>query len=229
MDLPVWQALYTELADTNFVPITVALDTRGPEAARPWIEAANPTYPCLIDQWHVVADLYGMVNVPIGVWINEDGVIVRPPETAGSVDAFRRMDRTSFSVPADALAELQGARRGYQDALRDWARNGEKSPYALSADEVRRRLTPVTDDVALAATHFRLGEHLHASGHPQSAQAEFAEAKRLQPESWAYKRQAWNLEDPLKSGGPEFWAAVDALGDDYYYKPTEGIPSARGS
>ena len=226
MDLPVWQSLYSELGSKGFVPITVALDTRGPEAARPWIEAANSTYPSLIDQWHVVADLYGMVNVPIGVWINEDGQMVRPPESAGSVDAFRRMDRTNFSIPEDARAALQGARRGYVEALRDWVSHGERSPYALSPAEVRRRLAPVTDGVALAATHFRLGEHLHAEGHPESAQMHFAEAQRLQPRSWAYKRQAWNLEDPLKSGGPEFWAAVDALGAEHYYEPVLDIPVA---
>ena len=58
---------------------------------------------------------------------------------------------------------------------------------------------------------------------PAGAAAEFAEATRLDPASWAYRRQAWNLEHPLKSGGPEFWAAVDALGDDRYYDPPEDI------
>ena len=194
-----------------------------------WIEAAKSTYPSLIDQWHVVADLYGMVNVPMGAWINEDGQMVRPPETAGSADAFRRMDRTNFTIPADALATLQGTRRGYLDALRDWVAKGERSVYALSPDEVRRRLAPVTDDVALAATHFRLGEQLHAAGNAEAAQRQFDEAKRLQPRSWAYKRQAWNLEDLLKSGGPEFWAAVDAFGAEHYYEPVLDIPVSPGT
>ena len=225
MDLPVWQALYTELADTNFVPITVALDTRGPEAARPWIEAAKPTYPSLIDRHHVVAELYDMINVPNAVWINEDGRIVRPRETAGSADAFRKMDRTNFTIPKEASDELRATRAGYLDALRDWARNGEKSPYALSEDEVLRRMAGANPDHALAATHFRMGEQLHEAGFAEDAQHHFAEAKRLRPESWSYKRQAWNLEHELKSGGPEFWAAVDALGDEAYYPPTD-IPMA---
>ncbi len=48
--------------------ITVALD-RGPDDARPWIEAATPTHPSLIDTRHVLADLYNIVNVPTVVWI----------------------------------------------------------------------------------------------------------------------------------------------------------------
>jgi hypothetical protein len=226
MDLPVWQALYNEIGDRGFVPIAVAFETRGPEAARPWIEAARPGYPALIDQWHVVADLYGMLNVPIAVWINEEGRIVRPPEPAGSVDAFRRMDHVNYTIPPEAARELQTARGAYLDALRDWVANGERSRFVLSPEEVRRRMEPVTGDAALAATEFRLGEYLYSIGRETAAQAHFAEAKRLEPESWAYKRQAWNLEDPLKSGGPEFWAAVDALGDAPYYKP---VPDIGGS
>lgn len=217
MDLPVWQALFEELSDTNFLPITVALDSRGPEAARPWIEAAKPTYPCLIDQHHLTAELYGTVNVPTAVWIDEDGTIVRPPEAAGSSDAFRQMDHTTFTIPAEALAELQASRRAYQDALRDWARNGAASPFALSPDEVRRRLQPPTDDWALAAINFRMGEDLQARDQAGRAARYFAEAQRLRPDSWSFKRQAWNLEEETKSGGPEFWAAVDALGDRPYY------------
>ena len=63
-----WQALFESLADQPFVVIAVALDQ--PEAARAWIEAASPTYPCLIDRDHHVADLFNLVNVPQAVWID---------------------------------------------------------------------------------------------------------------------------------------------------------------
>ena len=64
MDLPVWQALYEELHDRNFVVITIAMDTGGADVARQWIEPARPTHPSLIDTAHVVAELYDWVNVP---------------------------------------------------------------------------------------------------------------------------------------------------------------------
>jgi len=57
----VWQSIYVDLKDQSFVVIAVAMDDA--DAARPWIEAAKPTYPCVIDRDHHVADLYNMVNV----------------------------------------------------------------------------------------------------------------------------------------------------------------------
>jgi hypothetical protein len=219
----VWQALYTELGPKGFVPIAVAFDSAGNVAAEPWIKAANATYPCLIDRRHIVAELFDMVNVPNAVWIDERGKIVRPSEPAGSCDAFRKMDHTTFAIPPDALAELQAKRNAYLDAIRDWVANGPASKFALSESDAVRRMHTPSDDHVRAAANFRLGEYLVEKGHPQDAQKYFAEAKRLRPESWNYKRQAWALEDPMKAGGPEFWAAVDALGDHKYYPTSDDI------
>ncbi len=223
MDLPVWQALYEELGPKGFVPFAVAFDSGGNAAAEPWISAANSTYPCVIDRKHIVAELYDMVNVPSAVWIDEQGVIVRPSEPAGVTDAFRKMDRVNFSIPPAALAELQGKRKAYQDALRDWIVNGSASRFAPKRDDLVRRLHTPSDADVRAAANFRLGEHLAERGHRDAAKPYFEEAKRLRPESWNYKRQAWALEDPMKAGGPEFWAAVDALGAGRYYPGPDDI------
>jgi hypothetical protein len=223
MDLPVWQALYNQIGPSGFIVIAVAFDSAGEKAVEPWISNANPTYPCLIDRAHIVAELYDMVNVPTAVWIDERGRIVRPSEPAGVTDAFRRMDHTNFSIPPDALEELQAKRRAYLDAIRDWVAKGPASRYALSESEVLERMHTPSDGHVRAAANFRLGEYLFERGHQQAAQKYFAEAKRLRPESWNYKRQAWNLEDPMKSAGPEFWSAVDALGENRYYPVVKDI------
>jgi hypothetical protein len=225
----VWQAVYEELKDTGFVVIAVALDSGGARTTGPWIRAANPTYPCLIDERHVVAELYGMVNVPNAVWIDETGRIVRPAETAGSSDAFRtHLDRATKQMSADGLAERERTRRAYFDAVRDWARKGAASAFALSEDAARRRLPTVTEEHVLAAASFRLGQHLYATGHREAALPYLAEARRLHPESWSYRRQTWEMEEPGKAGSPTFWAAVDALGEKPYYpSPFErGAPRA---
>ena len=164
-----------------------------------------------------------MVNVPTAVWIDERGKIVRPSEPAGVTDAFRKMNRTNFSIPTDAMNELQAKRKAYQDAIRDWVAKGAKSKFALSEAEVLRRMHTPDDSQVRAAANFRLGEYLFEKGHPAAAQKYFEEAKRLRPESWNYKRQAWALQDPMKAGGPEFWAAVDSLGDGKYYPGAEDI------
>jgi hypothetical protein len=78
----VWQALRTELRPQGLEIVTVALDARGNETAGPWILKAAPDHPSLIDEGHVVDALFGVVNVPSGIWIDEEGIIVRPPEPA---------------------------------------------------------------------------------------------------------------------------------------------------
>ncbi len=60
--------------------VTVGLELSGAEAARPFIEAAAPAHPSLIDTTHQMDALFGVVNIPNVVWIDENGVIVRPAE-----------------------------------------------------------------------------------------------------------------------------------------------------
>jgi len=208
------------------VVLSVAFDTGGAGAAGPWIRAANPAYPCLIDEKHVVAELYDMVNVPSAVWINEEGRIVRPMEPAGVGDEFRTMDHATYRMPEEALAELRRKRTLYMDALRDWVAKGEASVHALSPEEARRRLRGPSDEQALASANFRLAVYLYQRGHREDAQKYLADSTRLRPESWNFRRQSWWLEEPAKAGGPEFWAAVDGLGRQRYYPriEMEGMP-----
>lgn len=218
-DLALWQELYAEVGERGLVPLAVALDTRGVDAVRPWVEAARVAYPCLVDRHHVVAGLYDIPNVPYAVWIDEQGRIVRPPEPAGTSDAFRARDRATGALPDSAAAELNAARQAYLEAIRDWAAHGPASRFALSPDEVRRRLAGPSEERACALVHFRVGAYLWEAGDQEGGRLHLEEARRLHPESWALRRQVWDLEDPALAGGPEFWAAVDALGDERYYAP----------
>lgn len=202
------------------MPIAVALDARGAAAAGEWIRAAAPTYPCLIDERHTVAALYGMVNVPMAVWIDESGAIVRPAEIAGSSEAFRtELDRDTFDRTERGLAEASRVRELYSDAVRGWVREGR---HALAPAEARRRLRLPTATDALAAAHARLGELLWEGGDGEGARRHFAEASRLVPESWCFRRQSWNLEDDPQLADPRFWAAVDAIGaGEFYPEPAD--------
>lgn len=181
--------------------------------------AAPPTYPCLLDEKHVVAELYNMTNVPMGVWIDERARIVRPAEPAGASDGFRSMDRSTFQMPPEVAEKGRAARKRYVDALRDWVAKGGASEYALAPDEIRRRVAGMSETDALAAANFRLGQYLREHGHPADARRYFEEARRLCPKRWHYVRQALELDEPGKASGPEFFAAVDALGERPYYPP----------
>ena len=220
-----WQALATELADTGLIILAVALDTA--DAARPWIEAAAPGYPCLIDADHHVAALYHLVNVPQAVWIDEAGRIVRPPESAGADDAFRSMDRTTGTLSPELMARRQARRTAYLDALRDWARAGDASAHALPPAQAAARLPQPSADEAEAHAWFRLGQHLRRQGQDAPAEAAFARAIALHPDSWAMWRQAAPKDARGLAAGPAFWARVDALGDRPYYPPSD-IGSAAG-
>jgi len=220
----VWQALFEELQSRGFIVLAVALDQ--PEAAAPWVAAAKPTYPCLIDRDHRVAELYNLVNVPEAVWIDETGRIVRPPESAGATDGFRAMDRTTFTVPEAVLAERARVRGVYQQALRDWVLNGPASEHALSPGDAARKVERPRPEVAQAHAHFRLGLHLRRQGHEDEALAQFAQAVRLHPDSWAMWRQSAPKDGRGLAAGEAFWSRVDALGERPYYRPID-LPGVR--
>ena len=218
-----WQSLYADLKDRGFAVVAVAMDV--PEAARPWIEAARPGYPCLIDSSHHVADLYNMVNVPQAVWIDEAGRIVRPPENAGSSDAFRHMDRVTKKMAPEQLEERERTKSTYVAAVRDWVAKGSASAFVYDAAEARARLRLPDSAIAQAHAHFRLAQHLLRAGKREEAAAQFADASRLHPDSWTIWRQAAEKDATGLAAGPEFWARVDALGDRPYHRPIdmEGI------
>lgn len=232
------------MKDRNFTIIAIALDTAGAAAVRDFIRPAStempqllkdimgwddqltaragiPQYPCLIDQKHIVGELYDIINVPMVVWIDEKGRIVRPAETAGMSDIVRAMDPKTWAIPADLVEQGKRLRSSYLDAIRDWVEKGDRSEYALSSEEARHRTEGPNDKDALATANFRLGEYLFEQGHREDALKYFAEARRLRPESWCFIRQTWELEEPGKAAGPEFFAAVQALGDRHYYTPVE--------
>jgi hypothetical protein len=185
----------------------VALDSAGAAATGEWIRAACPTHPSLIDAHHEVARLYHVINVPTAVWIDEEGRIVRPNETA-FVDN-RWIEYTRFDMTR------------YLAAVRDWAERGARSAFAPALKERRRRLALPTAEHALAAANFRLAEHLHAGGAPEAAVVFFKRAQQLAPDSWCFKRQAWALTDAGQFYGTSFQKEVKALDGRPYYAPID--------
>jgi hypothetical protein len=221
----VWQALYEELRDRNFMVIAVAMDSRDGDPL-PWIEAARPTYVTLIDRDHRLAELYHMVNVPQAVWIDEHGRIVRPPETAGAYEGFRSMNRETREMPQDAAARTAKAKSMYVDAIRDWVLNGPESVYAFDAEGARAHVPVPSHDTARAHAMFRLGQLLIRRGYNEEGDRWLGEASHLHPESWCIWRQRAGVNEAGLAAQPDFWARVDALGSHRYYERVdmEGMP-----
>ena len=126
LDLPGWQKLYTELKDHNFEIVAAAQDVGGEAAAGRWYDAAGATFTQLVDTKHTVSSVFQFINVPMGVWIDESGRVVRPAEPAW---AASRTD-VYGGKPLETEGEL------YVAALRDWVANGDKSEVRA----VRRRI-----------------------------------------------------------------------------------------
>ena len=224
-----WQALREELAPRGFELVTVGLDTLGADGCRPFIEAAQPTHPSLLDTHHVLADKLGVVNIPSSIWIDESFTIVRPAEAAPAPpnpdrpalggDMSQMPER--FQQMLAAAAQIPNDAEPYHAALEDWVANGEKSQFALTPDEVVERSRPRSQATALGHAHFELASHLERTGDHDGAIRHFREAHRLVPDSWTFRRQAWSLE-VVPSAGPmaRFWQGPSP--DDPEAWPYEG-------
>ena len=209
-----WQALRDELHPQGFELVTVGLDTQGDAGCRAFIEAAKPRHPSLLDRHHVLADLFGVINIPSSVWIDENGVIVRPAETAPAPPRAAG-SAPGFSMPAGVpqrfveimteAAKIKKDPPAYHAALRDWVENGANSRFALSPDEVVARSRPRDNAKALGHAHFQLATQLEIDGHHDAAVHHFREAHRLVPDSWTFRRQAWSLEKVGDGPLARFW------------------------
>jgi hypothetical protein len=191
------------------VVLAAAQDTGGLKAAKTWYDRAGVTFPALIDPDHTLTALYGMVNVPTGVWIDEAGTIVRPPETAYS---------KSFTFMGQKLGDPR-----YVPALRDWVEHGAASRYVMRGQALGAKLAK-SDGKRLAAVQFRLGTYFHRKGDAAQAKKHWSKAHGLDPDNWNFQRQAWSFEG--LPGQMKWLQKVRGLGDKPYYEPLE-LPDAK--
>lgn len=144
----------------------------------------------------------------MAVWIDEEGRLVRPAESASIEPSELRSMEISPDLPEriqTALTEIKKMPESapeYRAAIEDWVRLGAESRFALDADEVIGRSQPRTAAHAEAASCFELGQHLYRStGDKEVARPWWKRAHELDRSNWTYKRQAWTL-DSTPEGEP---------------------------
>ncbi len=187
-----------ELNPLGFELVDVCLEMGGAEIARPYVIEAASTHPSLIDQAHAMDARFGVTNIPMAIWIDESGSIVRPPEPATP---------PPVGTAAESIVELIGDRafrEKYLARLRDWVTNGPESRYALSPDQVLERSQPRSPAVSQAAAHFELAQHIwQHQGLSERALAHFNAAHELEPRNITYKRQAYSVVGVQRSEDTE--------------------------
>jgi hypothetical protein len=214
----VWQALHAELSPLGTDVVTIALDS-DPELAYPWMDAAASTHVALVDRGHVTGSLLGFVNVPLALWVDANGNIVRPAEVANVVPNSLKGKPLPEGLPPringrlELVQQFADVSQDYLAAIRDWAVKGSASAFALSSDDVIARSQPVSADAARAGACFELGQYLLANSGPDEGLAGgpdegldsgpdggldaaapwWREAHKLDPTNWTYRRQAWSL------------------------------------
>ena len=100
-----------------------------------------------------MTELYNLVNVPSGIWVDEEGRVLRINE--GAYTGFRQIGSST---------------KDYLPLVRDWVANGAKSPYIWSPQEMAKRIRKHTSDEALADPTFKLGVYFFERDEPRARQ-----------------------------------------------------------
>jgi peroxiredoxin len=206
-DLPAWQALHDELAPEGFGVVAVAID-EDPEEVRPFTEGVD--IPVLIDRDRTFAERYALTNVPMVVWVDEDGQVVRGHDVAFGSEQFREFHGIDSS--------------DHRDELRRWVREGVvPAPPERDAEQGRAvdgagGWAP-TEGEQLAHLHYRLALQLWRDGRREAAAGHFDRASALAPLDFTVRRAQLPLRGRDPFLGEEFlelFAEWEAAGKPYY-------------
>jgi peroxiredoxin len=196
-DLPAWEQLRAELEPEGLEMISVALDDNV-ERAREFVDQAEPRpqFPVLVDRELVLGDLYGVVNVPSVIWIDEHDQVVRPPVIAPGDDQWKDFTNIDSTV--------------HHEQLRTWVRDD-----AVEFDSGESGADQAADaDALLARVERRVGAYLAREGKSDAAERHFARAIELAPMDWTIRRGTLPLrgDDPFGQTFFDFYQEWDEAG-----------------
>jgi hypothetical protein len=195
------------LKNRNFEIVAAAQDTGGEAAAGRWYDRAHATFTSLIDAQHAVSTAFQFINVPMGIWIDEKGRVVRPAEPAWNTDQVMKIANGKDIITEGAV---------YTNALRDWVANGARSAYALSDDEFARRVKPRSLGEMEADASFKLAVWFHGKNDVARAAKHWEHAQELNPDDWNYARQQWAFTP--EQAGKNWMDKFQKLDGPYYPK-----------
>ncbi len=167
-----WQQFVARNRDKPFQFVSVAVDTQGADAARPWAERAGATFPTVVDTDNTLAALYDYKLIPNGIFLDESGVI-----------RYRKFG--GFNAEnADDVAAIQRLIDG-EAAQIDLPPTVQ--PYLLAQTEQAR-----VDE------RMRFGAQRFAQGARSDAIAAWTAALHLDPQNLTIRKQIWMATYPEK-------------------------------
>lgn len=190
--MPVWQQVFEEINDPNFVLICAAEDVGGEAVAGPIFDAAKPTYTQVVDVNHIISSAFNFVNVPSSAWIDETGRIVRIDE--GTYSKIHTISNGEQSI--------EFGNDVYTPALKDWVANGAASKHVQSAETVTKNIRAHSFDQHKADAAFRLANLFREHGAAEQADQFWALARELNPDSVNFVRQNLTLTDEAPPAKP---------------------------
>ena len=149
--------------------ISIAIDTHGPEAVRPWVQRAGATFPTVIDSENRLSQLYGYKVVPNVIVLDEDGVI--------------RYRKFGFNIAS--AADVNAIQRLVDGDVEQIETESSMAPYQLSETEHE-----------LVETRMRLGAEFFRQGERDAAIVEWKEALRHDPGNFTIRKQIWMAQHP---------------------------------
>lgn len=198
-ELPAWQRLAEELRPIGLDLVTVALDD-DVEAVRKWTSRVAHL-PAAVDADHRVSDVFGIVNVPSTVWLDEDGRVVKPPTIAPGDDRFRE------------FTEIDA--EDHHAALRVWAAGGA-APQPPAAED--------TEELRAARAERRLAAWLYRAGRADAAERYFSRAVELAPLDFSIRRASMRSrgQDPFGADFAVLWQEWSDAGRPGYTPTSSG-------
>ena len=206
--MPVWQQVYEEINDPDFVILCVAEDTGGEAVAGPIFDAANATYIQIVDTNHIISCAFNFVNVPSAAWVDEEGRIVRIDE--GTYAKVHEL--------GDEKRSITFGNNVYTPALRDWVEKGSNSEYVQSVETVTGNIRALSFEQQKADAAFRLANLFREHGLTAKAEHYWNLTQTLNPESINFFRQNLTLSEE-GSAGEQFMTRrgeYESQKKDYY-------------
>jgi hypothetical protein len=164
----VWQEVHEEIGQRLRI-VTIAIDLQGKEVALPWLAAANSTFVALIDETDQLSSLFGLTSVPVGLFADESGHLVRPPTRIDIRD------------------------RPTRDAVVRWA---EEATAAPDFTDTTSALHEVNRDRVEASGWLQLSRLSLERGRLRECVEHLRRAARLDPENNLVRVQLLALEQP---------------------------------